>query len=145
MIVDTSTVVAALVAVDFGDRRLGEIRRAGHAICGSRFAVGTTFNLTNRGALSVGFVDVASDLQVEVALGRCSRVGFAFSVGILLALEDNRVSRRLPGLQTARRVADDLEMTSKRRAYRRWALLSVDLIFQSAKCSLRSIPTITLT
>lgn len=131
MVVDTSAIVTTLVTVDFGNWCLSEIGRAAYTICGSRFAVGAGLGLANCDPLSIGLVDVASDFQVKVSLGRCRRVGLALSVGVLLALEDNWVSRRLPGLQTARCIADDFEVAGEGRANRRWALLGVDLIIPS--------------
>lgn len=86
VIVYSSAVVAALVAVDFGDGCLGRIIRPRDAVGGRCLTIGLALGLTDGGSFDIGFVDVASDPKVLISLRRGGSRGFVISVLALLSL-----------------------------------------------------------
>lgn len=86
VIVYPSAVVAALMAMNLGDRGLSGILCTGHAIGSWCFAVGFAFGLANKSALGVGFVDVSSNLEVLLSFGGGSCSSLLVRILVLLTL-----------------------------------------------------------
>ena len=66
--------------------------------------------------LGIGLIDVTANLQVELGLGRRRSTGLGLCVLVGLALGDDRVRGRLPWLETARSINDNLEVAREWRA-----------------------------
>lgn len=115
MIIDPGAVSAAVVAVDLGDRGLGKLISPRHAVRCRRFAISLAVTLVDLVVLRIGLVDIAPNLEIEFSLGCRSRGRLGFGVLVLLALSDDGIGRRLPGLETTRRVTDDLEVAGEWR------------------------------
>ena len=98
VVVDSGAVNAAHVAVHLGKRGFGPILSSRLAICRWCFPVRFVLRFTNGGPFGVRFVNVPSDLEVEVPLIRRCSVSLVVGVLALLALQDNGVSGWLPRL-----------------------------------------------
>lgn len=84
MIVNTRAVHTAVAAVNLDDWGFGEVLGARNAVSCGGFAVRLVLSLVKLVVLRIGFVDVASEFQVEFALrGRSSA---RFRVGVLALL-----------------------------------------------------------
>ena len=131
MVVDPGAIDTAGLAIDLGDRGLQAVLNAGGGasgtVSGGGLAVGLTLGLSEFSTLRRRLVNVATNLEIPVPGGRGSSACFPVSVLVLGTLKDNRVGGWLPWLETTGSVADDLEVTSERRADLGWSLFGIDL------------------
>ena len=131
MVVHPGAVDAAGLAIDLGDRGLQAVFNAGGGACGAigggGLAVSLILGLSEFSTLCRGLVNVTANLEITVPGSRGSSAGFPVSVLILGTLKDDRVGGWLPRLEATGSVADDLEVTGKRRADLRWSLFGIDL------------------
>lgn len=136
VVVNSGAVDTACLTVDFGDLRFCEILdgRARNAVCRRGIAVGLVLGLVELGTLCSGLVDVATELQVQLALGYTCSLGLGISIRIGLSFGDDRICCRLPRLKSSRGVTNDLEVTRERRTSRRRAVVRVDLS-SSVRCT----------
>lgn len=117
VVVDTSAVDSTVLAVHLGDRPLQTLvytASGARGTIGNRFTVRLTLCFSELGPFRARFVNVAANLEISLSGGSGRGVSLVFSVLVLLALEYNGIRRRLPGLESARRITDDFEMTSER-------------------------------
>lgn len=123
MVVDPSAVNAAVAANHLGDRCFGKGVGFRRAVSGRGLSIG----LVQLVVLSIGLVDVASQLESLFVLGYRCGGSLRFSVLAGLPFDESRVCSGLPWLKTTRGIDNDLEMTGKGGTDMRWPLVGINL------------------